>query len=232
MGIFDKALKRLGGLARGPRRIDGVTAIDLPPCADERLLDLRARYEAAYLERFGAHSGKGFFSEGDWRRTAFTISRAPAEARRVLDVGSGIGVLLNYFAMMEEVEIASIDIHTHSKFLSFHPDATIQRMSIDLLGFDDDAFDATFCLEVIEHLDDATLETGVRELLRVTRSRLLLSVPFEEPEPLRPYHKQRFDAARLQSMFPGAALTVLRPPRRSALPWALVEVQLDGAARP
>jgi hypothetical protein len=62
---------------------------------------------------------------------------------------------------------------------------------------------------------------AIAELRRITRHRLLMTVPFEEPEPLPRHHVQRFDEARINALFPDAKVTLLT--RGSGVPWALLE---------
>ena len=49
--------------------------------------------------------------------------------------------------------------------------------SIYHIPFDDDAFDTVLCSEVLEHLEDP--DAGLRELLRVARQRVIVTVPRE-----------------------------------------------------
>ena len=44
----------------------------------------------------------------------------------------------------------------------------------ETLPFDDKSFDTTYCFDVLEHIDDAF---AIRELVRVTRQRLIVGVP-------------------------------------------------------
>ncbi len=57
------------------------------------------------------------------------------------------------------------------------PGVEAQVASATDLPYDDDAFDVVICLEVLEHLDDPSV--AVRELARVSRGHLVLSVPWE-----------------------------------------------------
>jgi hypothetical protein len=64
-------------------------------------------------------------------------------------------------------------------------------------------------LHLLEHLDDAAIDTVVDEALRLARRRVVVAVPFED-EPRACYgHIQRFDLARLRLL--GARLSDEHP---------------------
>lgn len=104
----------------------------------------------------------------------------------------------------------------------------------NLLGYEFVAYDLTTdpgelsaeivtCLECIEHIPDGPFEIAVSNLKRMARSRLVVTVPFEEREPLPSYHHQRFDMGRLKTLFPTGTIEVLRKESSSA--WALVDIR-------
>jgi 2-polyprenyl-3-methyl-5-hydroxy-6-metoxy-1,4-benzoquinol methylase len=56
-------------------------------------------------------------------------------------------------------------------------DPRIQRENVESLSFEDKSFDTVLCLEVLEHTHDPV--SALKELVRVTRKDLIISVPNE-----------------------------------------------------
>jgi SAM-dependent methyltransferase len=197
----------------------------LPRIDSAILLSVREQFEKHYLERLGRSTGKGLYRDDDWRRLQFAETLIPDGVSSILDVGVGPGAFLNYLALSGRFErVTGIDKVRYSRFLSLTPDLDYRIEDITATSFADGAFDVVFCMEVLEHLDDTTLELALSELRRITTRRLIMSVPFNEPLPLPSYHVQHFDEHRLRTMFPDATLALLRRGRwhQTAWPWAIV----------
>jgi SAM-dependent methyltransferase len=204
-------------------KIDGIfdEAIDL---ARVQVSGPVAAIRRAYLDHHGeAAKGSGFYSRWDWARITVAFDRI-AKGGRVLDVGVGSGQLVNLFASSNAFSsVVGVDVKTHSKFLRLTDAFEMQEMNVARLKFEDASFDAVVCMEVLEHVDPRTFEAGLSELRRVCRGHLLTTVPFEEPEPLPSYHKQRFDRGRIEALWPSATRTRLDRPN---VAWALMEERL------
>ncbi len=102
-------------------------------------------------------------------------------ARRILDVGCGEG-----FTMHElregGVQAAMIGVDFSLAALAWSQahhmaQSPLKVADVQHLPFRDHSFDLVLCLEVLEHLPDSAL--GLRELLRVSRDYVLVSVPHE-----------------------------------------------------
>jgi SAM-dependent methyltransferase len=102
-------------------------------------------------------------------------------ARHILDVGCGEG-----FTMRElregGVQAAMVGIDFSPGALAWNQahhmgQAPLKVADVHHLPFRDQGFDLVLCLEVLEHLPDSAL--GLRELLRVSRDYVLVSVPHE-----------------------------------------------------
>jgi 2-polyprenyl-3-methyl-5-hydroxy-6-metoxy-1,4-benzoquinol methylase len=204
-------------------KVPEIEHLDLKPMLDPLLSDIRKEYLRRYAEMFPDGEGKGLYLEADWRRLEFALSLIPAGTRSVLEIGVGPGQMLNYLTMCGRFStVTGIDIRRYSRYIQFAEKVDFRLMSVDALDFEDRSFDVVLCMEVLEHLPTDTFNRALPELRRVTNGRLIMSVPFEEPEPLPTYHKQRFDSGRIQAIFPKGQVTLLHRPRRKGWPWALI----------
>lgn len=61
-----------------------------------------------------------------------------------------------------------------------HPRITCVKGDVTKLAFGDDSFDLVVCAEVLEHIHPHLLGIACSELTRVTRSRLLIGVPYQQ----------------------------------------------------
>lgn len=144
-------------------------------------------------------------------RAALTIARMPPEARSVLDVGCGNGVVT------DRIEAAGLVVGVDRSFEALRW-VSAKRCLADVqsLPFADAAFDLVLATEVLEHLPIAAYKAGLREVTRVAARYVLLSVPWCEdllagqvvcPECQcrfhASYHVRRFTEADLQSLFDG-----------------------------
>ncbi|MEJ2558303.1 MAG: class I SAM-dependent methyltransferase [Anaerolineae bacterium] len=102
-------------------------------------------------------------------------------ARCILDVGCGEG-----FTMRElregGVQAAMVGIDFSPGALAWNQahhmaQSPLKVADVHHLPFQDHSFDLVLCLEVLEHLPDSAF--GLRELLRVSRDYVLVSVPHE-----------------------------------------------------
>lgn len=195
---------------------------------DERLAGIRKAFEAEYVRRYGKTATKGLYRDEDWRRLAFCYSKISELGGSILDVGVGPGAFLNLLADDPRFNrVTGIDIRDYSKLVRLSDALDIQIMDVGKMSFADGSFDTAVCMEVLEHIDQPHFMRALAELRRVAAKRLFLTVPLREPEPLLPYHKQRFDFADIRKHFPQADLYVLKP--RHGVPWLAVVEHLDRA---
>jgi SAM-dependent methyltransferase len=186
--------------------------------------EVRQRYE----ERFGNPpiDHRGWFHDDDWRRTTFVLELARPGAN-VLDVGAGAGQFANMLAASDKFgSVTALDRIRFEKYTEFYPGIDRRDANIASLPYADDEFDVVTCMEVLEHVPEHVLEPGLAELRRVCKGQLIMSVPFEEAEPLSKGHTRRFEAADVRDMFPEASFTLLD---RHRVPWLIIEERLDGS---
>ena len=156
------------------------------------------------MEAVGKHT------ETDLARYAHVMTRVKGS---LLDVGCGHGIFLDAYAGTDKagVDIRPKGEHTWPYHVADAAD----------LPFPDASWDTVSAQEMLEHQPDAKMEAVLAELRRVTRDRLLVTVPFCERQ-LRSGHVQRFDAERVRELFPVARYSILDKGGR-AYPWILIE---------
>jgi len=142
-----------------------------------------------------------------------TIVRTiPAKVRSVLELGCGDGRIVN---------------RIRGKGLIVGMDASVVPLSkvrvealaglAEHIPFQDAAFDIVIASELLEHLTDEQLIKTCREMKRIAKKYVLVSVPYKEKpymthikcqncgHTFSPYgHKQYFDDQRLTSLYPQA----------------------------
>lgn len=103
----------------------------------------------------------------------------PDDVRSLLDVGCGNGAFLKILNRS-----ARPFDSLHGSDFSARALESVETPStlapINDLPFADQAFDAATCLEVIEHLPVSIYEAGLKELCRVARKYVLITVPNDE----------------------------------------------------
>jgi hypothetical protein len=124
-------------------------------------------------------------------------------------VGTGHGVLLHLLSDSNEFsQITGFDIRTHSQAI-LRDDVTYLAGSIGDANLKLPVHDTVICMEVIEHLEEEFNEVMLRNLRAAAKQRLVVTVPFEEPEPVwwhdKPGgHRQSFSLEKIARLFPRA----------------------------
>ena len=86
----------------------------------------------------------------------------------ILEIGIGNGFVSEYLKR-RNFSVTTVDIDEE-----LHPDHVA---SVTDLPFEDDSFSLVMCCEVLEHLEFDELPRALRELQRVARERVIISVP-------------------------------------------------------
>lgn len=105
-----------------------------------------------------------------------------ADARSLLDVGCGEGVLVHQWATrLGDKRVVGIDLEEDSIQAGWAqrraPNLDYRIMRAENLPFEEDEFDVATAIEVLEHVPDP--EHTVAEMARVAKRWLLVSVPRE-----------------------------------------------------
>jgi 2-polyprenyl-3-methyl-5-hydroxy-6-metoxy-1,4-benzoquinol methylase len=104
----------------------------------------------------------------------------PLNIDTILDAGSGEGFTLNRLQQEKigkNYEGIEYDQNAIDLGKKLYPKITIKKGDIYELPYKSNSFDLVICTEVLEHLDNP--KKAYRELLRVSRKYVLLSVPNE-----------------------------------------------------
>jgi len=149
----------------------------------------------------------------DAERIRATIAAIPEDAETVLDAGCGNGWLCNSLKGSRQVFAVDYSIDALKHVMVPKAQADLVR-----LPFADRSFDAVICCEVLEHLDEARCLRAVRELARVARKCVIVTVPnaqdldrslFRCPRCSVLFnpagHLQSFDRESLRRLFAGAS---------------------------
>lgn len=133
---------------------------------------------------------KGYYRTSDIQRFESIIENIPEDVETILDVGARDN---QFKGMLENkgYRAAAVDIAPH--------DADVLKANVVCLPFKDDAFDLITAQEVLEHLDKEELALALRELERVTKKYIIISVPNEEI-PLGVGHKQFFNDKMVKNL--------------------------------
>ena len=146
----------------------------------------------------------------------------------VLDAGCGGGA---YVDLLAGRGLAATGVDKFDMFLDLAAEnkyrGTFVKADLTALPFPDKSFDTTYCFDVLEHVDDAA---AVRELARVTRRRLVVTVPQQDDRPDRymltyiPYmdgtHLRYYTPDRLRALLGAVAARVeVSPEARVPLEW-------------
>jgi ubiquinone/menaquinone biosynthesis C-methylase UbiE len=99
--------------------------------------------------------------------------------KTILDVGCGEAFNSEIILKNIDTQITGIDLDEGAIEMAKKrvPDATFQTGSIFELPFEDNSYDLVLCNEVLEHISNPHI--AVKELLRVSKGTVIISVPHE-----------------------------------------------------
>ena len=109
-------------------------------------------------------------------RVASLLAMVPPDTRTILDIGSRDGYITRLLAEQTR-QVTALDLR---KPEIHHPRIKCVEGNACQLPFPDDHFDLVFCAEVLEHIPEPALTQACAEIARVSRSAVLIGVPFEQ----------------------------------------------------
>ena len=108
-------------------------------------------------------------------RIAKLLALLPSDVQTILDAGCGNGIITN--KLIAKYQVTGLDISPAA--LKYLQCPSVQA-SITEIPFPDRSFDAVICNEVLEHLDNVSLQKAFPELKRVAKKYIIISVPHKE----------------------------------------------------
>ena len=200
---------------------------------------MKNQYGQAYFNNPEVWSPETWQQRDDDReRARFAAEWLPGDVCSVIDVGCGNGVYTdlpepNRFKVGLDLSRAALQYISAPRLLG---DAS-------RLPFDDESFDASLSMEMLEHLPESIYQDVLSELKRLARKYILITVPYNERlkynsvvcpacrNVFHPYHHLRqYLAKDINTLFGPdfqlARFTSLAPIRREALPflWNIIRV--------
>jgi SAM-dependent methyltransferase len=155
-------------------------------------------------------------TEREQARMRDLLELIPSRGESVLDIGARDGYLARLLAD-RFTRVVALDL---VKPVTVHPRVACVVGDATALTYDDNAFDAVVCAEVLEHIPASALERACREIVRVARHVIIIGVPYKQD--LRygqsicrtcgkinpPWgHLNTFDEHRLEAMFDSVTLS-------------------------
>jgi hypothetical protein len=104
-----------------------------------------------------------------------TLDSIPYDIRTGLEIGFHDFRITNL--LRSKMDLVSIDL---PKKVTQPSSYKLTFADVQYLPFRDNAFDMAICTEVLEHLPENVLLKGIRELQRVSRRYVLVSVPYKQ----------------------------------------------------
>jgi ubiquinone/menaquinone biosynthesis C-methylase UbiE len=114
------------------------------------------------------------------QRIATLAGKVPLDVQTVLDVGCGNGLFLKHLSDVKERSFGRLCGVDRSTVALACMQTEKIRADVDSLPFSKDEFDAVSCMEVLEHLPQATFISALNEISRVARRCIIVSVPYSE----------------------------------------------------
>lgn len=201
---------------RGRLGVESEVGKDHPELFGSPLEEL-SEQQCAELFELGTHAGlqlHKFKRTMALQRVAHVIGMLRAMAPEdLLDIGSGRGTFLwPMLDALPELKVTCVDIISdrvrdiNAVRLGGMTRVAAMEMDMHCLKFADNQFDVTTALEVLEHVEKP--DQAIKELVRVTRNFLIVSVPKHEDD--NPEHIHLFDEAALRSMMTAAGARNVR----------------------
>lgn len=135
-------------------------------------------FEKMYYEASSFWEEGVLEDENNLERITKTIELIPQQITSLLDAGCGNGLFLN--TLSKRRPLLDLKGFDRSQEAIKHVLVPCELGDVSNINFENDSFDCTTCLEVIEHIPYKLYSKVLLELARVTKKYIIISVPFEE----------------------------------------------------
>lgn len=177
-----------------------------------------AQTDLNYYDRARLWSSEGQYGRAAEAHRAETVTELATQVhpRRVLDVGAGNGIVANRL-LARGLDVVAFDF---SEVALQGVEGPKVIGDIGAMPFDDRSFDLLILSEVLEHLGTGTFDRARREVARVSRRHLVITVPNREDllaaaiacpscgcRSSAHRHVRRFDAGDFAALIPDFAPT-------------------------
>ncbi len=102
----------------------------------------------------------------------------PLDVESVADVGCGNGIFINY--LKSKFKLKKVIAIDNSNAALKYVKTNKLKADISNLPINNNQYDLSVALEVIEHLDNNTYKIALKELSRISKKYIIISVPNEE----------------------------------------------------
>jgi len=110
-------------------------------------------------------------------RAEYTTSAVPPDAKQILDLGSGDGLVFNRLTQTGSHPVA-FDISRNA--LKCIHGAKLVQGTANQLPFSSESFDLIITCEMLEHIPNTIYRSVLDEIMRVTKKYILITVPYRE----------------------------------------------------
>ena len=147
-----------------------------------------------------------FHKQRDWTYYAVYLRRFQKSPKKILEMGSGIGLFLEA-CRMSGIEAIGCELEEEGVAIGKSRGLQIRKHDLaePLIFAESDSFDAVFCNQVIEHVDDAAQENIAREAYRILRP----GGEFLVQSPCRHYEVARRDKHHINLLTPSELKALL-----------------------
>lgn len=177
-------------------------------------MKLKETFQHKYYDRPSIWA-ENYWNEVQRNRAKMTVELLPPWVKSVIDVGCGAGIITKALAPNIS-NIVAIDFALSPLLQVKQPHVQAIQGDARFLPLGNKTFDAVVSAELIEHLSESARKQALREMARVSRKIILITVPWREVlerEQVRcgdcgcvfhgSYHTKSFDESEMHSLFKG-----------------------------
>lgn len=113
----------------------------------------------------------------DIKRAKLAANAIPKDTKKILDLGSGDGLVLNILRDSGHDSVAFDISYNALKYIK--NDKLVQGTASDL-PFSSNSFDCVIACEVLEHIPNDLFDSVLKEISRVSKKYIIITVPYKE----------------------------------------------------